>query len=449
MAKEPLLETTPVQRLSRNTRLAFLLALLLAPAVHAHAQGRGGGAGGGRPDVSAIVDRALSRRAMPEAAMRGLERAEAARSAAADRAIAAADRANGRSAEVRKRLVEDRRRAVPLLAADRAGHLVVRNEIVALGVSAESLAAAREAGFSVLRRTSLGALDLEVTVLAAPPGMATDRAVDLLRQRDPAGSYDFNHLYDGAGLAQGEAGGGGRRSAASVGMIDSGVDPRAEALRGVRVEQRGFAGPVSPQLHGSTVASILANPGSAGGVGRLRVADVYGASPTGGSAEAIVAGMAWLAEGRTPVINISLVGPANALLGAAVRSLIAKGFLVVAPAGNDGPASKDTYPASYPGVIAVSAVDPRGRLLPEAGRPGHIDFVALGLVTPAGPGQAKPMRGTSFAAPVVAARLAELMERPDPRGAERAVDSLARAARDLGPKGKDPRYGHGWVQAAN
>ncbi|MET3527140.1 S8 family serine peptidase [Phenylobacterium koreense] len=408
-----------------------------------HAQGRGGGLGlgGGIPDVSAITDRALARHSLPDTAFRGLERAQAASSTAAERAVA-------RVAQVRQRLAEDRRRAVPVLATDRTGHLVVRNEVVAVAASEASLAAARQAGFSILRRTSYGPLDLEVTVLAAPPGMATDRAVALLRERDPAGAYDFNHLYDGAGLApQGQVT-AGRRGSASVGMIDSGVDIRAEALRGVRIEQRGFVGPASPQPHGSAVAAILAAPG--GDVGSLRVADVYGANPTGGSAEAIVAGMAWLAQSGTPVINISLVGPPNLLLGAAVQSLVSKGFLLVAPAGNDGPASKDTYPASYRGVIAVSAVDSRGRLLPEASQPSHIDFVALGLTPPPGSaGKARPLRGTSFAAPVVAARLAGLMTAPSRTAARRAIDELASTARDLGTKGKDARFGYGWVEASS
>ena len=53
--------------------------------------------------------------------------------------------------------------------------------------------------------------------------------------------------------------------------------------------------------------------------------------------------------------------------------------------------------------------------------------------------------GTSFAAPVVAARLAELPSAPDRSAAVDAIDSLARRASDLGPSGKDLTYGYGFI----
>ncbi|WP_031310193.1 S8 family serine peptidase, partial [Sphingobium sp. C100] len=70
-------------------------------------------------------------------------------------------------------------------------------------------------------------------------------------------------------------------------------------------------------------------------------------------------------------------------------------------------AAPPAYPASYPGVIAVTGIDGRGRLLPEAGRALHVDFAAPGADMQAatmadGKGA---VRGTSFAAPLVAGRL--------------------------------------------
>ena len=85
-----------------------------------------------------------------------------------------------------------------------------------------------------------------------------------------------------------------------------------------------------------------------------------------------------MAENHIRVINISLVGPPNLTLEAAVRSLVGRGVLIVAPTGNDGPAAPPLYPASYPGVVAVTGVDRRGKVLLEAGRAGHVDFAAPG-----------------------------------------------------------------------
>src|SRR6185295_17270695 len=83
----------------------------------------------------------------------------------------------------------------------------------------------------------------------------------------------------------------------------------------------------------------------------------------------------------------------------------ARGIKVVAAVGNDGPAAPLQYPASYPGVISVTGVDAQGRALPEA---GHLDFAAPGAdMIAAFPGQGYTVvRGTSFAAPLAAARLA-------------------------------------------
>ena len=231
-----------------------------------------------------------------------------------------------------------------------------------------------------------------------------------------------------------------------VGLLDGGVDAPQGRLAGARVQQRGFGpGGARPSPHGTAVASLLAH----GGAGEILAADVYGKGPTGGSAEAIVSALAWMAQAKVGVVNVSLVGPANGPLGAAVKALVAKGCLIVAAVGNDGPAAPALYPASYPGVIAVTGVDRRRRLLPEAGRAAHVDFAAYGAeVKVAAPGgRAVTARGTSYAAPVVAARLARLTGVADPRTAERAVARLASEAIDLGAPGVDPLYGRGLVEA--
>ena len=53
------------------------------------------------------------------------------------------------------------------------------------------------------------------------------------------------------------------------------------------------------------------------------------------------------------------------------------------------------------------------------------------------------VRGTSFAAPIVAGELARDLPATDPAAAQREVSRLAAAAADLGPPGRDPVYGYG------
>ena len=130
-----------------------------------------------------------------------------------------------------------------------------------------------------------------------------------------------------------------------------------------------------------------------------------------------------------------------------MRLIIARGHLVVAAVGNDGPAAPPLYPASYPGVVGVTAVDARRRVLFEAGRGPQVRFAAPGADMSAAKSVQtfELVRGTSFAAPIVAGLLAPRLPAPDPTAAQLAVDELAREAVDLGAAGPDPVYGAGLV----
>ena len=118
------------------------------------------------------------------------------------------------------------------------------------------------------------------------------------------------------------------------------------------------------------------------------------------------------------------------VLAAAVKALQAKGIIVVAAVGNDGPAAPPQYPASYSGVVAVTGVDAKGKPLIEAGKPLHLDFAAPGAdIAGAVPGGGwERLRGTSFAAPFVAASLARL-DRGNSAVALAALGSEARPAK--------------------
>jgi subtilisin family serine protease len=106
-------------------------------------------------------------------------------------------------------------------------------------------------------------------------------------------------------------------------------------------------------------------------------------------------------------VVVSLTGPPNPLLARIVAAARRLGTVVVAAVGNDGPAAKPSYPASYPEAIAVTGVDARGRVLIEAGRATKLDYAAPGadLIALNADGKPRTVRGTSFAAPFVAARL--------------------------------------------
>jgi len=302
------------------------------------------------------------------------------------------------------------------LDRDEDGQPVRKGELVAADPDPTSLALALRAGFRVARDEQASDLGIRVVTLRLPRGMNVREGMKALRKAAPALQADYNHIYEPAGgnllpaaaamLAAAPVRGGAR-----IAMIDGGVASHPSMAR-AGIEQRGFAGPAQPTGHGTAVASLIVGDqgpfrGAARGA-QLFVGDVYGGNAAAGSAATILKALAWAASKRPSVINISLVGPSNRLLARAVGALRARGIAMVAAVGNDGPAAPPQYPASYPGVIAVTGVDAGNRAIREAGRARHLDFAAPGAdLAAALPGKGyTEVRGTSFAAPFVAARLA-------------------------------------------
>jgi hypothetical protein len=310
-------------------------------------------------------------------------------------------------------LIRDNRTV--LEAGDR-GEPVRRGVLIAVDPDPLSLGLAARAGFTVINNGSDPDLSMRSAQLAVPRGMSVRAALRLIEKVAPRLQVDFDHIYEPAGGAlmptnAALASSPGVSGARVIGMIDGGVASNP-SLTGASIEQNGFAGSPQPTGHGTAVASLLVGnqaPFRGAAIGaRLYVADVYGGSRAAGSATAIVKALGWLASKRPQVINISLVGPSNKLVQRAIEAVQSRGIAVVAAVGNDGPAAPPQYPASYPGVLAITAVDAHGRALPEAGRATHLDFAAPGADMAAalpGQGYAK-VRGTSFASPLAAARLA-------------------------------------------
>jgi subtilisin family serine protease len=320
------------------------------------------------------------------------------------------------------------------------------------------LRAAGDAGFVVLRRHVLDGLDAEIIILQPPRGSTMAGALRLLRKLDPAGLYDFNHVYLDSGaesaLPVAESvpqSSPDRARVVRVGLIDGGVATSHPALAGADVRTHGCDGDALPSDHGTAVASLLLD--AIGGASRpdrrpqLYAADVYCGAPTGGAVESVVAALAWMLREQVPVVNVSLVGPPNRLLEHVIALVVSRGQTIVAAVGNDGPAAPPLYPASYPAVIAVTAVDRHHKVLLEAGRGTHVDFAAPGSdVSAAGlPDRTVAVRGTSFAAPIVAGLLARSIDRLDKPAADANVRALGEQALDLGAPGADPVYGHGLV----
>ena len=353
-----------------------------------------------------------------------------------------------------RRLVRERLQALDELVRAHPDELemtrdgpAVRSEIVAMDPDPAVLEGLAAAGFAVVGRESVADLGFELVTLRVPAGLSVDRAIARLRRLAPGLEVTANHLHlpseaSASGTAAGgslaQRGGSGR---AAVGLIDGGVASHP-ALRG-SIEQRGFtANGARPSAHGTAVASLIVGDGPIRGAmpgASLKVADIFGGARTGGSASNLVRAINWMVASGVRVVAISLAGPNNAIVARAVTEAHRRGTYIVAPVGNAGPAAPASYPASYPESVAVTAVDGRGRVLIEAGRTPQLDYAAPGAdMAAAHPGGGlTPVRGTSFAVPLVAGRLARHLGAGDPLA---ALDGEASA--------RDRRYGRGLICAS-
>jgi len=348
------------------------------------------------------------------------------------------------------------------LERDPAGEPIVRGEVLLSSPSVALLDAAQAAGFRVLREQRLEPIGLYLVTLQAPAGLDTAGALAALRRIEPEAAQDFNHVYLPAGqldatpAAATPPASAPASTAARMGLIDGGVAPDHPSLRQARLQVHGCGGERIADRHGTAVASLLvgrdgrfrgALPGAS-----LYAADIYCGSAAHGTVEAIVEALSWMAQQQVPVVNLSVVGPPNRLLERAVGALSARGHLLVAAVGNDGPAAPPLYPAAYAtrfaGVVGVTAVDARRLALLEAGQGEHVMLAAPGAEVAAADSEGRgygAARGTSFAAPLVAGLLAAHLAAPDPQAARRAIDVVARQAIDLGAPGRDSVYGFGLV----
>ncbi|MXP41510.1 S8 family serine peptidase [Altererythrobacter soli] len=325
-----------------------------------------------------------------------------------------------------------------IIEVDIQGEPARRGELLVLDPSPADLALIRTTGLGVAESEQLGALGITVVRLTLPKGMSLAEGQRLLAERVPGAQVSADNLHFQSGSAVGsvaaQAASGGATIATPVGMID-GAPSTAVAVTATR----GFAkGAPRASNHGSAVASLLRQSG----VRDIRVADVYGTDKAGGNALAIARALSWLIGDGAKVVSISLVGPRNSVLEKAIAAARQRGVMVVAAVGNDGPAAPPAYPASYAGVVAVTGVDGRKRALIEAGRALHLDYAAPAADMRAAnaKGQWIKVRGTSFATPFVAARVAAALQT-----GSAPLAKLNREAEDLGPRGPDDTYGRGLV----
>lgn len=153
-------------------------------------------------------------------------------------------------------------------------------------------------------------------------------------------------------------------------------------------------------------------------------------------------------EKKADILNMSFGGYAlDAVTAKYMKDAVASDMIIVAAYGNDGKKTDEMYPACYKEVIGVSAVDSERNLASFSNFGSDVDLAAPGKGLHAayisGKSKYTTVKGTSFAAPYVAAAAA-LLKTYDPTYTRSEVSALLyNNSIDLGDKGWDVKYGYG------
>lgn len=247
-------------------------------------------------------------------------------------------------------------------------------------------------------------------------------------------------------------------SSVRIAVVDTGVDQVHEDLVAKIVAGYDFVnGDADPQDdsitgHGTHVAGIAAamtnnTIGIAGTSWGARLMPVKVLNAFGnGTIANVSAGITFAADNGAQVINLSLGTAINSpTLQAAVDYAYNKNRVLVAAAGNTN--SAVLYPAAYPNVIAVAAVDTTMTRAAFSNFGPELSVSAPGVaIRSAIPGDAYDQKnGTSMAAGYVSG-LAAILAGVSPQSPVTIKSAIQNTALDLGTAGKDDFYGWGLIQ---
>ncbi len=185
-----------------------------------------------------------------------------------------------------------------------------------------------------------------------------------------------------------------------VGLVDTAIQPAATAnLDGYIKQAISVAGPATPSPDSPTHATMMAEniiAASGNNPPQIIAVDVYGPNETTTTFDVANGIYKAVNAGANP-INLSLGSSGNSpLLANVIQQGISQGVTFFAAAGNE-PVTTPTYPAAYPGVVAVTAGNLNGSVASYANYGPFVSVVAPGNSLAAFGGQTWFAVGTSSA----------------------------------------------------
>ncbi len=275
-----------------------------------------------------------------------------------------------------------------------------------------------------------------------------------------------------------------RGSGVTVAVIDSGVNPNVSDLYRSVITGPDYTGvttsPASKDwgVHGTWMASLIAGHGHDGGLSGVigvapeaRILSIrvipdrqdphygkYEREPESVIQQSLADGIAYAVAHGARVISMSIGYSApSGTVREALQKAYDRGVVVIASAGNSGgPAASgggeapESFPANYPGVISVGAVNERGAVAVFSSDNLSVQVAAPGVSVPAQgrDGQYWLVSGTSPACALVAGVAALIKSKYPGLAPDLVASALTSTTTDRPATGYDSQVGFGIVDAA-
>ncbi|WP_187355366.1 S8 family serine peptidase [Paenibacillus tengchongensis] len=278
------------------------------------------------------------------------------------------------------------------------------------------------------------------------PTQETDsyRYMNLDSQNHPWG---FNAIGGNTAAPAGYKGAG-----IKIAVLDTGISPHPDlSIAGGVSFVEGTSSYADDYGHGTHVAgTIAALDNTIGTIGVASQASIYAVKVLdqngNGYASGIIQGIEWAIQNNMNIISMSFgASNYNQALHEAVQDAAAHGILLIASAGNRGMGDEtENYPARYPEVISVGAVNKNHQRAAFSSTGSELDLVAPGtdIVSTTNTNNYGAASGTSMAAPHVTGAAAVIWARNRQLSAAQVKDALQLSATSLGAL---KEYGSGIV----
>lgn len=233
----------------------------------------------------------------------------------------------------------------------------------------------------------------------------------------------------------------------TVAVLDTGVDTENSRINAASFDFiNGKETLTDAEGHGTVVAGIVARntPDNVNILSCRVIGQGNGESSASMSTLLLIGSAIRYAQANgADIINMSfsldpVSGSSGSLdyLNDIIEDAYQNGVICTVASGNEGrQLTADDYPACLGPVVTVGSVNGSGQRSKFSNYGGAVDFAA--------PGELKEMKGTSAAAPCIAACLAWLKGASPELGSTELIEKLRQTCEDLGDPGRDDEYGWG------